>query len=168
MENKPKLGLNQDVISVDTSIELRTHIVNMVSQATKTIFITSRKMDTRLTNHSDFLDAIRSCISNNSNFCVKILIYQLEEFLAEHHQILDLSRRLSSRISIKVINKEHHNFIHDYILVDNQGIIYRELAHRYESKIEYSNKRKSTELTRQFNEAWEHGVRDSNLYRLDI
>ena len=168
MENLSKLGVNQDVITVDTSTELRSHIVNMVSQAKKSINIVSRKMDARLTNHSDFLDAIRSCIVKNLNFELKILIYQLDEFLNENHQILELSRRLSTSISIRTLNKEQQHYNHDYILVDDMGVIYRELSDRYESTIEYNNKRKSLELTRQFNEIWEHGVRDSNLYRLNI
>ncbi|MFV1982769.1 MAG: hypothetical protein ACC657_04450 [Thiohalomonadales bacterium] len=168
MDNLLKLGVNQDVIDVDTSTELRSHIVNMVSQANKTIYITSRKMDARLTNHSDFLDAIRSGIAKNTNFDLKILIYQLDEFLSENHQILDLSHRLSTNISIKVFSKEQQHCNHDFILVDNMGVIYSELADRYESIIEYNNKRRNQELTRQFNEAWEHGVRDSNLYRLNI
>ncbi len=168
MKNNPKLGENQDVITVDTSTGLRSHIINMVSQASQTIKITSRKMDARLTNNSDFLNAARSCIVGNSNFDFKILIYSIDEFLTEKHQILDLSRRLSSCITIRVLNKEYHHLNNDVTLVDDTGVIYRELSDRYESVIEYNNKRRNLELTRQFNEAWEHGVRDSNLYRLNI
>ncbi len=168
MQNNPKLGEKHDVITVDTSDELRLHIVNMVYQATKTINIISKKMDARLTNHSDFLDALRSCIVNNSNFKLKILIYNLEEFLSQNHQIVELSRRLSSSIIIRVLNKEQQQQNTDFILVNNFGIIQQELPERYESSIEYNNKRKNLDLTRQFNESWEHGVRDSNLYRLGI
>jgi len=168
MEKVAKLGVNQDVITVDSSTELRFHIVNMISQANKTIKIISRKMDARLTNHSNFIEAIRSCIVNNSNFNIKILIYQLDEFLNEHHQILELSRRLSSSISIRILNSEYQYHNHDFILVDDSGVIFRELSDRYESTIEYNNKRKNIELTGQFNESWEHAVRDKNLYRLDI
>ncbi len=168
MKNISKLGENQDVITVDTCTGLRSHIINMVSQATQTIKITSRKMDARLTNNSDFLNAVRSCIVGHSNFDFKILIYQLDEFLSENHQILELSRRLSSRITIRVLKKEYHHHNDEVILVDDTGIIYRELSDRYDSVIEYNNKRKNLELTRQFNENWEHGVRDNNLYRLNI
>jgi len=168
MENLPKLAVNQDVITVDTSAELRSHIVNMVSQATKTIKITSRKMDARLTNHSDFLDAVRACIVSNSNFSIKILIYQLDEFISERHQILDLSHRLSSHIAIKVLPKEYQHHNHDTILVDDVGVVFRESSDRYESHIDYNNKRKNLELTQEFNEFWEHGLRDSNLYRINI
>ncbi len=168
MTDSPKLGVNHDVISVDTNAALHSHMVNMVTQAIKTIDITSRKMDARLTNHTDFIDAIRSCVAKNPNFKLRILIYQLEEFLTQNHQILELSRKLSSCLSIKVINKDQQHFNHCYILVDNDGVIYQEESDRYESIVEYTNKQKNRKLTRQFNEAWEHGVRDSNLYSLDI
>jgi hypothetical protein len=168
MTDSSKLGINHDVISVDTSASLHSHMVNMVSQATKTINITSRKMDARLTNHTDFIDAIRSCIANNPKFKLRILIYQLEEFLSQNHQILELSRRLSTCISIKLLNKDQQHFNFSYILVDDDGVIYQEESDRYDSIIEYNNKRKNLELSRQFNEAWEHGVRDSNLYSLNI
>lgn len=166
--NNSKLGVNQDVITVDTSTDLRSHIINMVSQATKQINIVSRKMDERLTNHTDFLEAIRSCIVNNTNFLIKILIYDVEDFLSQNHQIVELSRRLSSNILIRVLNKEQQHHNHDFFLVDDMGIIFREVSDRYESVVEYNNKRKNLELTRQFNEHWEHGIRDSNLYRLNI
>jgi len=168
MADLSKLGMIQDVITVDNSTDLRSHIVNMVSQANKTILISSRKMDARLTNHSDFISAIRSCVVNNPNFTLKILIYELEFFLSEHHQVLELSRRLSSKISIRIQNKDYQHHNHEYFLIDDHGVIFREQSNRYESTIEYNNKRRSLELTRQFNENWEHGVRDNSLYRLDI
>ncbi|MFV2061821.1 MAG: hypothetical protein ACC653_14135, partial [Gammaproteobacteria bacterium] len=106
--------------------------------------------------------------ANNPKFKLRILIYQLEEFLSQNHQILELSRRLSTCISIKLLNKDQQHFNFSYILVDDEGVIYQEESDRYDSIIEYNNKRKNLELTRQFNEAWEHGVRDSNLYSLNI
>ncbi|VAW95736.1 hypothetical protein MNBD_GAMMA22-1851 [hydrothermal vent metagenome] len=168
IKNKPKLGEKHDVISVSTSADLQTHIVNMVSQATNNIKMLSRKMDARLTNNSDFIEVLRSCIVYNPNFNLKILIYNLEEFLSQHHQILDLSQRLSSNITIRVLNKEQQHHNNDIILVDNAGVIFREHSDRYESTIEYHNKSKNLNFTRQFNEFWEHGVRDNNLYRLGI
>jgi hypothetical protein len=84
------------------------------------------------------------------------------------HALLDISRKLSSSISLKIVDPELRQLNCEFVLVDNTGLIYRQDVERYEGIANFRDITENNRLGRQFNAAWESGLQDPDLRQLTL
>ena len=84
------------------------------------------------------------------------------------HRLIELSRRLSSRIEIRRPADEYLDFNETFLLADDCGYLHRTRDTRYEGTASFNNPAATLRLKRYFMEAWECSQPDVEMRRLHI
>jgi hypothetical protein len=163
-----RLGKTAEQLALKTPDENRVVTVHMLQQARRTINITSRYLDPVIYDEKDFIDAAREFALSSPKVRMRILINEAEPVVKHGHRLLELMRKLTSFIEIRVQGKTFHEYNEAWFLVDEDGYVHRRLADRYEAEAGFNSPRQVRDMNKQFEEMWQESVSDPNLRRLHI
>ena len=82
--------------------------------------------------------------------------------------MLDLSRKLSSSIKMKIVHPDYRRLNHEYVLADGAGVVYRLDHEEFDGYANFADVTDCSRLSRQFTAAWESGLIDPNLRQIRI
>lgn len=163
-------GMNKQSITVNlaTAAEHYANTLELISSATRTIYILCHDLSPRIYNHPDVASALSTFITGNSaNRSVQILVSDINSIISVDHKILNICRRLSSNIRIQKLAKQHAHNTESFILIDNKKYINRTDYTQFNGRLGYDQKQAKVMLN-SFNEYWNCSEVDSNLNRLYI
>ncbi len=154
-----KLDLRGLAAVRDTSAQL-------VGQAERNLLLFSGTLDPRIYDQQPFLDALHRLALHSQRSQVRILLVDNHRLVKYNHRLLELARRLTSRIELRRPIAEYAEHGDEYLLADQRGYLYREHAGEYEGIADFHAPLEVRRLEEQFQEAWEHSQPDSDLQRL--
>lgn len=163
-----KLGETTNEFTLGTREENRLASSLMAAQATRTVRIASRDLDHYLYDTTEFADAIKGLATSNRNARVEIMVWETDKLIKQGHRLVEIMRRLTSFIEIKIPARQHRDYNEALLLIDDCGYIHRELSDRYEAKACFNSPRSTQNYYNQFKEMWDYGDHDPNLRRLHI
>ncbi len=97
---------------------------------------------------------------------VRILLQDHAHVVNQGHRILELSRRLTSSVELRIPNEDWLDYAENFMLVDQYGYVHRELATRYEATADFHAPLKVQRFRARFDEIWETARPASELRRL--
>ena len=162
------LGTDSEPLSLDGSSDNYDVALAMLQQTRRDIAILSRQMDGRLYNTSEFMQAMSQLASQHPRSKIRILIKNVEPLIKYGHRIIELSRRLSSAIGVRVIHEDYREYNEAFMVFDERGIIKRRYADRYEGIANFDDPKQARELLSFFDEVWNISEPDPNIRRLHI
>lgn len=163
-----RLGETSEEYALGTREENRIASGIMAAQATRSICIASRDLDHYLYDTSEFAEAIKNLATSNRNARVQILVWETDKIIKQGHRLIEIMRRLTSFIDMKIPARQHREYNEALLLVDDCGYIHRDLSDRYEAKACFNSPRTTNNYYNQFKEMWDHGDYDPNLRRLHL
>lgn len=163
-----KLGLESQPLTLNGSTENYDVALAMLQQSRRNVAILSRQMDGRLYNTADFMRALSQLASQHPRSRIRLLVKDAEPLIKYGHRIIELSRRLSSTIEIRVIHEDYREYNEAFMVFDEHGIIKRRYADRYEGIAHFNDPKQARELLAFFDEVWNISEPDPNLRRLHI
>lgn len=143
-------------------------MIDFLHQTRKTVIIYSQRLDGRTFDTSEFSAIIRKLISEHRHIEIRILLFDVDPVIKRGHRLIELARRSSSNISIRVVARQYRSNISAFMVFDTSKLIYRKNAERFEGIADTNNKKYALELTDYFNEVWEASQEDPNFRRLHI
>ncbi|MGH8595435.1 MAG: hypothetical protein ACREXT_02110 [Gammaproteobacteria bacterium] len=162
------LGETAQEFTLDSSEMLREISQAFATQARRSIDLVSRHLDPVLYDNEPFVTALRELIVNHRRAQVRVLLLDSAPVIAQGHRVVEIARRLSSYISIRVPAPEHKAFNEAWLVADNTGYVYRRFSDRFEATANFAARRESDNLTNRFEELWQRAQTDSNLRRLHL
>lgn len=162
------LGEHQDDILISSSEDNTQAAVRMAEQAQASLDIFSRNLDDQVYNNRAFIDAVKRFVLSGPRCRMRILVIDTNFPISHGHQLIELSRRFSSYIQIRKVHEHYASTPEAFMTVDDRGYIHRKLASRYDAIVCFNDPQHAANLTRQFNEVWEHSKADMNYQRLHI
>lgn len=162
------LGRDKQLLLLRREEEFRNAILEMCKQASQAIRIYSPVLEHKLFDHAELRDICSALARKNRYTRVEILIYDSHRVVKNGHALMDISRKLPSSINIKIVDPELRQLNHEYVLVDDCGVIYRHDFEGYEGYANFYDVTETNRLKRAFTAAWESGVTDPNLRQLRI
>lgn len=162
------LGETDQLIEVDSRDDLRQLILAMAQQAQHRILIFSHDLDKSIFDTEELYEAIKNLAIKSHRTHIHILVHDAKPMATEGHRLLNLTRRISSHMSIKITAKEHHDVYENFIIFDDDAYILRENPARFTAIGNFYAPLKARQLYEQFLEMWEHGVVDNSLRRLSL
>lgn len=140
----------------------------MCRQASQSIRILSPMLEHKLFDNSELREICSALARRNKYTRVEILIYDSHRIVKNGHALLEISRKLPSSIGIKIVDPELRQLNHEYVLVDDYGLVYRHDAETWDGYANFSDLTENNRLGRAFKAAWESGLLDANLRQLRI
>ncbi len=162
------LGESSGKMHLNGIEDCREAALNLVSQAKRSICIFSYDLDAKIYNQTDFLEAVKNLAIRSEHSHVKILLQNSEKVTGEGHRLIQLWRRLTSKIEIRRPSPDYIDHTENFLLVDETGYIHRRLYTNYESIVDFNSRFETSRLSMFFNEVWEQSEPFSELRNLHI
>jgi hypothetical protein len=119
-------------------------------------------------DNREFSEAVSQLIVGSRRARVRALLRHTDAVAKRGHRLVTLSQRLSSFIELRVPAREFDEYDAAFLIVDEVGVIYRTLSHRFEATVNFHNPHMARELTRQFEEMWQTALPDASLRRTNL
>ena len=162
------LGEDKQLLLLRHEAEFKQIILDMCQQAHKSIRIWSPMLDHKLFHHNDLRESFSRLARRNRYTGIEILLYDSHRVVTNTHALLEISRKLPSSIKMKLVHPELRKLNHEFVLVDGEGVIFRQDYESYEGYAKFRDFTENQRLGRQFKAAWESGLYDPNLRQLKI
>jgi GNAT superfamily N-acetyltransferase len=167
-EHHYTLGEDKQLLLLRHEAEFKHVIVDMCQQAHKSIRIWSPMLDHKLFHHDELRESFSRLARRNRYTRIEILLYDSHRVVTNTHALLEISRKLPSSIMMKLVHPDLRKLNQEFILVDGEGLIYRQDYENYEGYAKFRDITENQRLGRQFKAGWESGLYDPNLRQLKI
>lgn len=165
-QDAPVLGQDAGVIPLEDSAGHRAVSAHMLGQARRELYLLSRELDKTVFDQAEFIDALKALALRSRLTRIHILLQDHAKVVSQGHRIIELARRLTSRMEIRIASEEWRDYAENFMTVDLHGYVHRELASRYEGTADYHDPLRVQKLRALFDEIWESAQPDAELRRL--
>lgn len=174
-ENEPgkgppgnRLGETDQMFVLRKEDDFQQMILQMCAQARTSIRLHSPLLDHKLYDNQELKEYFSILARKNRYTFIEILIYDAHRMVKNGHTLMELSRRLSSSITIRLVHPDYQQSNQEYLLVDKAGLVYRQNHETYEGYANFKDISQVDRLTREFQRAWETSLEDPNLRQLYV
>jgi predicted GNAT family N-acyltransferase len=165
---KQVLGETRGYIDLKGLEDNKQVAIHMARQGQRSLNLFTPNLDPRIFNNDEFIDAIKKVALHNPRSRVNILIIDPSEVVSRGHRIVELARKISSRIFIHRADEEDRDQMDTYMIVDDVGIIRRAHNDRFEGLAEFNNPGEARLLLKTFTDTWERSQPEPELRRLHL
>lgn len=162
------LGVTGSRVDIDSRELNAAAAYQLCRNATHTIHILSRNLDTMVFNHDPIVETLSQFVIGNSKARLKILIFDSDAVVKYGHRLLSLAQKVPSKVEIRVLSNETTWKNESMILADRTGYLFNPKSDRYEGEVDFCDANRNTELNRVFTEYWDRSELDNNLRRLSL
>jgi len=162
-----KVGEEQK-LRLSTVEQNRDASLMLVRQARHTLDIVCRDFDHALYDNNEFYDAVKLLATSSPKAKIRILIQDSSKAVKQGHRIVELARRLTSFINIRIQEHQFKEFNEAWLIVDSRAWIRRTFADKYQAELDCSAARVLKEIGNVFTGMWNQAKHDPNLRRLSL
>ncbi len=162
------LGETAEEFELERSETVRDTVLSLATQARRSLDIVSRHLDPTLYDTEAFSNALRELVVGSHRAQVRILLLDSAPVVTRGHRVVELARRLSSYMAIRVPGLEHKDLNEAWLVADATGFVYRRFSDRFEATANFNDHRHATHLVNRFEEIWQRAQPDSNMRRLHL
>lgn len=151
-----------------TGDDLRAAYVSLLSTARREFCAFTRDLEIRWLGADPVIDAMRAFALRSPQSRIRITTLEVRPPVRDGHRLLALAQRLSSKIELRVPDRQHRDEVHGYAVADRQGFIYRPLADRLDGEWSVDAPRRARERGKGFDEVWATAAPDPNLRAVSL
>lgn len=170
MANETDFSLGNDsgthIFSTPTAY--KQHTINMLNQAEHKVKILSHHLDSAIFDNEEIRDAISKLARKNRRSEICLLVVDERPLVSQTHRLIDLMRRLSSRISLKIINEAYPYNNSAMVLVDRYGVIYQKDNAVYDGFANFNDAGRVKQLSETFDHLWSNAVDSIEIRQLKL
>jgi len=145
---------------------IRAAGVQLADLARRELLIVSRDLDPDLYDQRPFLDAVRRLALATPRTPVRVLVTEPRLPVIGGHRLIELTRRLGSRISIRRVADDFRDRVDSFLVTDARGYCLHRVADRQRARMELDAPREARRLRTTFEQIWEQSDGDSELRQL--
>lgn len=163
-----RLGEDHEELVLTTLADNIAAADALVTQARRKLRLFTRDLEPRLFDREPFYQALRQLAIAGPNVEIQVLVMDSDRVVKQGHRLINLGRRLSTYIHFRRVAEDYLDNPSSYLVVDDQGYLFRSLATQYNGVADFNNPYRALELSRHFEEIWQHSGADPNLRQLHI
>jgi predicted GNAT family N-acyltransferase len=103
--------------------EVRDAIVELCAHARRDVRIFSQELDPKLFDDAGLLEALSRFARRHQHARVTILVHDSRRMVRDGHRMLDLVRRLSSSMSIRLVHPDLRDRDDTFVVADGTGVV---------------------------------------------
>lgn len=147
---------------------IRRASTELARQARRELVIFSRDLDPRYYDDQPFLGEIQRLALERPQLPVRALVMEPRAPISQGHRLIELARRLSSRIQIRKVGADDRDRIDAFLVADRRGYCLRPLADQREAFHAPDSPAEARRLCADFERMWELAEPDTELRRLHL
>jgi hypothetical protein len=161
-----QLGIRNLEFELDSRAGVSAVAERMADQASRSLLLHTENLEPAVYDRSAFLEAVSRLARSNKHARIWILVQDPGQAVRSGHRLIELSRRVSTRIQIRRPGQEYRNFHETFLLADSSGYLHRKHANRYEGIANFNDPGKVADWVKYFMEVWERSEPDAEIKRL--
>lgn len=167
-QNHPMQELSDGPILLDRGHLIRDAGIRMADRALREFLLFERTLDPALYDRRPFVSAIRRLALARAGLPVRILIFDSRQASATGHRLIELSRRLTSRIAIRRVEEDDRKRPDAFLIADECSYLHRQIATTMAAIVDFDDPAEARRLRATFEQIWERSAADPELRRLFI
>jgi predicted GNAT family N-acyltransferase len=169
-ERSCPLLLGEDRPSWQFSAEhhMITLLDTLAGQACQRLWLYDRLLDHDIYDRHQFRELLSALARRHRLSEIRLLIHDDKPLIKRRHQIVELMRRLPSRIELRLVNPDYPVTDQPFMLVDREGVLYRHDFYKPEGFASFANGGRVKLLGETFVRMWEAGRRSLELRDLPL
>jgi predicted GNAT family N-acyltransferase len=162
------LGADTESWLFDSESHLIDLMDSMVGQASQRLWLYDRILDHDLYDRHRFRELVSGLARHHRLSEIRLLIHDDQPLVKRRHQLVELMRRLPSRIELKLVNNDYPHEDQPFILADREGIIYRHDFTQPSGFAGFADGGRVKLLSENFQRMWDTGRSSLELRELPI
>ena len=150
------------------SKDVRHAISDVARSAKRSLSIYTHDLEPEVYNSIDFLDAVKQLVLAQRYARVQILLVNPLRSVKEGHRMVEMARRFSSFVEIRLVPEEFHSHEEAFLIADRAGLVYRVHASRWEGIADTNSPRIAARYLEFFERVWQRSQVASELRELRI
>lgn len=167
LSDEPILGTTKGPCPLESTSEIMEASCKMADQARRELLMLGRTLDPALYDQRAFLASVQRLALSRPQIAVRVLTGD-PKGAGRKHRLIELSRRLTSRIEIRCVSAEDQGRLDAFLVADECGYISRRLADHMEAVCDFDDPGEARRLKADFDEVWNRADSDPDLRRLFI
>ena len=160
---------NEPVVALASgSAEFLARLIEMTKTARMQISVLSQTLERRIYGNEGFLDPLQSFLLQHERARLRVLVRAPEATMRSGHRLIELGRRISSRVEFREILPEHRLIEREYIVVDERSLLLRESPQELDARYYASAPLMAREQLREFENLWQESPPSAELRALRI
>ena len=153
-----------NLILIDELDDFSKHSLKVVEASRREILLLSHMLDPALFDNDQFYQVILDLARSDRNAQVKILLKDIGPVVEQGHRLLNLARRLSSKIEIRKLFIKPEKDSITYLIGDRKCLLYMHEDQVYNGFVNYEAVQECKSITDEFTYLWDkHSVLDPSL-----
>jgi len=140
----------------------------LVGQASQRLWIYDQALDHDLYSRDTLRELISELARRHRLSDVRILIHDDKPLIKRRHQIVDLMKRVPSRMALRLVNDDYPVADHPFMLTDREGVLYRHSFSKPEGFANFADSGRVKLLGETFQRLWDAGSRSLELRDLAL
>ncbi len=132
------------------------------------IFLQTTDLQKRLFGHSDFIKLIQKFALTRRHGKLCVIVNDPKKAVSNHHPLIPLSQKLSSKIQLRVPNKAFKDYYNCCLIIDEKTLYYQADASKHQATLSHGRSPQCRTLLEEFGERWENSEESQELRRLMI
>ncbi|WP_028079551.1 hypothetical protein [Solimonas soli] len=100
-------------------------LLNLITRAHLQLRVLSYELDRRLWNDPGIVELLRSFVLRSPRAELRILVNRPQLAAQRGHRLVELARRLSSRIHIRELGEERRNLVEEFAIADEYALLHK-------------------------------------------
>lgn len=163
----PVSPTSDQLFLLQDSEEMREHLLQILQQGRQRLLLFNPDLDNSLFNHDEISDCISKLARQSQLSEIKIVVMHPQSLVDSNHKLLQLSRRLPSKIAIQKLTIDPPE-VHSFMIVDQDKLWLQHQATIYEGFANYAARPEVKHFATLFNELWKYSEEDPRLRQLVI
>lgn len=149
------LGADPDSWLFDTEAALIDLMDSVAGQARQRLWLYDRLLEHDLYDRHRFRELVSALARRHRLSEVRLLIHDDKPLVKRRHKLVELMRRLPSRIELRLVNEDYPVDDQPFILADREGVVYRHNFYKPEGFVKFSDGGRVKLLSENFQRMWD-------------
>lgn len=128
---------------------------SLVGQAGQRLWLYDRVLDHEFYDRHRLRELISALARRHRLSEVRLLIHDDKPLVRRKHQLVELMRRLTSRIELRLVNEDYPTENRPFLLVDRQGVLSRHSFDKTEGFADFSAAHRARLMEESFQKMWD-------------
>jgi len=157
-----------ELFSHDGELACVEGIVRVLNHPLREVRIYSPLLDHSLFEDGQVLQALSAFVRSGPPTTLRVLIHSSNPVISRGHRLVDLARRLTSKIQIRLVAGELQDEQRCFVLADQRGFFLMPDHNEYQAFSNQYDPVQSTQLADRFDYLWQRAELDPELRSLSI